>query len=121
MASMQRRRGEKVTLYRPTEVRDRRGNRVLTPLRDSTTVRCSESFDRSNRAEVPGQQQVDQISIRIPWNVDAQLWTAAHFRGEWWDVAAPPARRRGNRHTSHQTVILRRRPQGMQAVADGEG
>lgn len=113
MASMQRRRGEDITLYRPTEQTDRRGNRTLIPNGESVTVRCAESFDRSNRAEVPGQQKVEQISVILPQDVDAQLWTVALFRGEYWDVSAPPARRRGSRHVRHQTALLRIRPGDM--------
>ena len=121
MASMQRRRGEEITLYAPKEVTDRRGNRVLIPQGEAVTIRCAETFDRSNRAEVPGQQSVEQISVILSRDVDAQLWTVAYFRDAWWDVSAPPAQRRGNRHTRHQTAILRRRPGSMGLRFDGEG
>lgn len=110
MASMQRRRGEKIRLYRATETRDRRGNRTKVPLGEYIDVRCHESHDRSNRAEVPGQLEIDMIQVRLPVDVHAELWTVAKYRDSWWDVSAPPARRVGNRHTAHQTAILRKRP-----------
>ena len=109
MASLQRRRGLKAQFFWPTQTTDRRGNKVLDPLGDSIEARVSESFDRANRAEVPGQQSVEQIDVIAPVHITAPLWSVVKYRGEWWDVTSAPARRNGRR-VKHLTVNLRHRP-----------
>ena len=102
----------KATLYRGVEVADRRGNvQVMASKDDPHVVHAHEVHDRSNRAEVPGQAQVDVITLRIPHRLDGiALYSLAEWHGEWWDVVSPPANRVGTRHTRHTTIQLRWRP-----------
>lgn len=114
MASRQRRRGQPVKFWaRKLEV-DRRGNEILRAdvSRPPDYVTTAASFpQRSARAEVPGQQQIDIVRLivtKLP--EDAGIWAICEWRGDYWDVVAPPAYRQGTRHTEHWSVDIRRRP-----------
>ena len=107
--SLQRRRGKPIVFYWPTEVVDRRGNKVKRPLGESVVRRAVRSFERSNRAELPGQQGIEQYNMIVDLHTTAPLWTVAFWDDAWWDVAAPPAKRDGRR-VDHLTVTIRRRP-----------
>lgn len=109
--SMQRRRGREVEFFGTVERTSRRGDTVKVPSDAAAWVtRCSESAERSSRAELPGQQGIDVITIRVSAARDVALFDRARYRNLWWDVVAPPSVRNGSRHVQHQTVLLRRRP-----------
>jgi hypothetical protein len=112
MASTQRRRGINVVIYPEKTVTNRRGEKVIVP--DGGTpipTRAAIVPQRSARAELPGQQQVNVtriiVSADLP-NVD--LWASVEIDGHMWDVAAPPAYHHGTRQTRHISIDLRKRP-----------
>ena len=116
MASFQRKRGgQTVTIYRARPSVDRRGNEnyMAVPDLPHVGVKCSQNPDRSTRAEVPGQQEIDVITLRIPPDLaEVNIWSQVLWGERWYDVIAPPAEHLGPRHTRHWTLTLRRRPDG---------
>lgn len=122
MASIQRRRGEWVEFWHEVTSTDRRGNRQQVT-DDPTTppdirVRAALIPDRSSRAEVPGQLEVEMLTCIVQADLaNVGVYSRARARGRWYDIAAPPLLHPGSRHTRHWTVSLRYRP----AVGAGPG
>lgn len=110
--SYQRRRGQTVLVYLLTMITDQRGNDVLVPdLENPVTITAAAIPQRSQRAEVPGQQQIDVVRLIIPANIgDVGLWGRVLYQGDYWDIVAPPAYHHGTRKTRHTSVDIRRRP-----------
>ena len=113
--SVQRTRSQELaTIYRAITVVDNRGNESVQPTMDNPhVVRVHAAPDRSARAEVPGEMQIDVLTLRIPYMLaDVNLRSRVFFREDWWDVVAPPADHGGSRHVRHSTITIRRRPGG---------
>lgn len=106
-------RGEVAEIWAATARADSRGNQTFS-VDDGPptyTVRAAFSADRSARAEVPGQQEIDVVRMIVPHDLPlVNTFARVRWRGVWWDVVAPPARRLGNRHTRHWTLTIRKRP-----------
>lgn len=110
---MQRRRGEVAEIHLVTKRTDARGNVVESPTGEFVSVRGAFTPDRSARAEVPGQQQVNIFRMVTSSDLSGvSLWSRVKWRGFWWDVVAPAAWHIGDRHTRHWSLILRQRPDG---------
>lgn len=113
MSSVQRRRGQEVAFWPETVTHDMRGNRIVFVDMDAepTRVRAAVVPNRANRAEVPGQQEVDVYDAIVDPDIPGMgLWARAFWRGSYWDVASPPAYHHGSPHVRHVTVTMRRRP-----------
>lgn len=110
--SYQRRRGLPVTFYRQKLVTDARNNEVLTVDYDAPITTTAAIFaQRSSKAEVPGQQEIDVVRLMVDWRLpDVDLWSRVVFMGREWDIAAPPAYHHGTRATRHLSVDIRKRP-----------
>ena len=110
--SLQRRRGETIRIYKTGEAENRRGDVVRSPTADYHEVRAAVVADRSARAEVPGQMQIDVVRFLVPHKLEnVDLWSRIWWDGRWWDIAAPPALRIGrHRHNRHWTIVARARP-----------
>lgn len=113
MPSYQRRRGRIAKFWPVTENEDQRGNRVLSA--DTTTEpyvrRAAEFSERSSRAEVPGQQQINVVRLIVDHEMPGVgLWSLCEWEGEMWDVIAPVAYHHGTRQVRHWSVMIRRRP-----------
>lgn len=108
----QRRRGSRITIYPFAMKRDARGNDVKVPDFDNPIVRrASWTPQRSSRAEVPGQVEVNVIRVQLPPDLpNVGLWAEVDFLGKRWDVAAPPSEYGGTRHVRHDSVDLRELP-----------
>lgn len=93
-------------------VQDNRGNDVITPYpNDPVRVRAAQIPQRSSKAEVPGQQQINITRIICDPNLpDVNLWSRVRMDGRMWDVASPPALHYGTRRTRHWSIDLRERP-----------
>lgn len=108
----QRKRGLHAQVWRTTRYTDRRGN--TTEMADPAgplTVRCAIIPQRSARAEVPGQQQINVVRMIVgPELTDLSLWSRVEVLGKTWDVVTPPAYRHGSRRTRHWSLDLRERP-----------
>ncbi|MFI5840550.1 phage head-tail adapter protein [Catenuloplanes sp. NPDC051500] len=113
MSSHQRRRGVTVKVWPTTATTNRRGDEVLTVDMDAPpiTVRAAMIPQRSSKAEVPGQQQINVIKMIVPANLPGvDLWSRVEWNGQLWDVAAPPSYHHGTRQTRHWSLDLRERP-----------
>ena len=110
--SYQRRRGVKVKVWKTKEVTDNRGSKVRVP--DLTTYieeTVAQIPQRSARAEVPGQAEINVVRIIIDPNIkDVDLWSRVELNGKLWDIVTPPAYHHGTRHTRHWSLDLRERP-----------
>lgn len=112
--SYQRRRGQRVTLYPQKKVVDRRGNEQYAPDLDRPIhTRAAGIPQRSSRAEVPGQLEVNVVRLIVKANLEGvTLWGQVEWDGSTWDIAAPPAKRAGTRHVRHWSIDIRERPNG---------
>ena len=113
---MQRRRGEPVTIALAIDRVDLRGNVVRMPTKTSPRVkaRAWQYSDRSSKAEVPGQMDIDVIRLgvesRDPNFELMDIFARIQWQGHWWDLVAPPTHQTGVRQTRHKTLTARRRP-----------
>jgi len=111
--SRQRRRGQPITVYPRKKTIDKRGNDYLTPDLDKPYhLTAAVIPQRSSKAEIPGQQQIDVVRLIIDPDVseDIGLWGRVIYNGHEWDIAAPPAYHHGSRGTRHWSIDIRRRP-----------
>ena len=112
--TIQRRRGQPVTLWPLKKTIDGRGNEVVEPDYDKPITRkASVIHQRSSRAEVPGQVAVDVYRLTLPTDLEGVgLWSVVEWRGIRWDVIAPPAYRHGTRGVRHLSMDIRATPHG---------
>ncbi|MFE4451423.1 phage head-tail adapter protein [Streptomyces sp. NPDC056796] len=112
MSSYQRRRGIPAKVYKTVEHVDGRGNKVLVVDLDSPMdVRCALIPQRSSKAEVPGQQQINITRMIVDSHLpDVTLWSRVEVLGQQWDIVTPPAYHHGTRQTRHWSIDIRERP-----------
>lgn len=112
VSSIQRRRGQEALVWKTQVVTDRRGNKVVTAEgTDPISVLAAFIPQRSARAEVPGQQQINVVTMIVdPDLPEVDLWSRVEWNGRQWDVVSPPAFHNGTRHTRHWSMNLRERP-----------
>ncbi|MFI2673899.1 phage head-tail adapter protein [Streptomyces albidoflavus] len=91
---------------------DRRGNTVQSADPASPiTVTAAFIPQRSARAEVPGQQQINVVRMLVRAGIEGlDLWSRVEWAGKSWDVVSPPAYHHGDRRTRHWSLDLRERP-----------
>lgn len=109
----QRRRGQAATIYKSAPVTDDRGHTVYMPDADGPhEVTAVFIPQRSARAEVPGQMQINVYRMIVdPDLTDVDLWSRVEWQGATWDVVTPPAIHYGvRRHTHHWSIDIRQRP-----------
>lgn len=116
--SVQRRRGQKALVYASKTVEDRRGNHLrIVDMDNPIEVRAAFIPQRSGRAEVPGQSQINVTRMIVDAHLEGvDLWSRVLWMGLEWDVAAPPSYRHGSRHVRHWSIDLRQRPLPDEAV-----
>ena len=112
--SIQRRRANRieVTFEKTKLATDLRGNPVRqTDSADTYTTVAAWMPERSARAEVPGQQQIDVARLIVEADIpDVDIWSTVIVRGGRWDIVSPPEYHHGTRHLRHWSVFIRRRP-----------
>lgn len=110
--SVQRRRGLTARVWKQKTIKDRRGNNVVVADADGPhVVRVAQIPQRSARAEVPGQAEINVTRILVdPHLDDVGLWSRVEFMGKSWDIVTPPAYHHGDRKTRHWSIDLRERP-----------
>lgn len=102
-----------ITVFPRTQQANRRGEEQWFPNWDAPVkTRMGITVDRTSRAEVRGNVEIEVYQIRIPASIQGVgpgatiLWDDAE-----WDVVAPPMVRPTRTHSvRHQTVQIRRRP-----------
>jgi len=108
---MQRDRGELAYIYPVIKTTDSRQNIIEAATSAFLTVRGAFSPDRSARAEVSGQQQVNVFKMVTSSDLSGvSLWSLVKWRNSWWDIISPPAWHIGDRHTRHWSITIRWRP-----------
>lgn len=112
MSSRQRRRGQIARIWKTVETVDNRGNVVLVADADGPyEVRVAVIPQRSARAEVPGQQQINITRLIVDADLsDVTLWSRVELHGKQWDIVTPPAYHHGTRKTRHWSIDVRERP-----------
>lgn len=112
--SQQRRRGLTATIWRIKQVTDTRGNtQSMADPASKFTVRCAIIPQRSARAEVVGEVQINVIRIIVDdkWYSDISLWGRVEVLGSTWDIVTPPEYHHGPRGVRHVSIDLRERPE----------
>lgn len=112
VSSRQRRRGQLTKVWKQQLVIDNRGNEVWVADADGPhEVRAAFIPQRSSRAEVPGQTQINVTRMIVDANLtDVGLWSRIEHDGKQWDVVSPPALHWGTRKTRHWSIDIRERP-----------
>lgn len=111
--SVQRRRGDIARVWKTRTLTDNRGNKVVVAHDDGPyEVRAVFIPQRSARAEVPGQAQINVTRMIVSADLaDVNLWSRVEWQGKEWDIVTPPSYRHGvKRHTRHWSIDLRERP-----------
>lgn len=108
----QRKRGDIIKVYKTSLVTDRRGNETITWVpTDPHVVHASITPVRGSRAEVPGQQEINVYHCTVPPDLTlVDLWSRVEWKGNTWDVVAPPVAHKGTRATRHWSFDIRLRP-----------
>lgn len=112
MSSRQRRRGVTAKVWKTVLHTDSRGNKVLVADPNGPVeVRCALIPQRSSKAEVPGQQQINITRMIVDADLpDVTLWSRVEVLGTQWDIVTPPAYHHGTRKTRHWSIDIRERP-----------
>lgn len=110
--TLQRRRGKTARFWLAKPTTNFFGDKVQTALDGPYETRVWVIPQRSSRAEVPGQQEINVIRIGVDPAIDATIWARVEIDGQFYDVASPPGRRYGSRHVRHQSIDLRLRTVG---------
>lgn len=110
--SVQRRKGETARVWKTIKAIDARGNETLhADPANPHVVRAAFIPQRSSRAEVPGQQQINVVRMIVDADLaDVGLWSRVEWRGSEWDVVTSPSYHVGTRHTRHWSIDIRERP-----------
>ncbi|MEU9126585.1 phage head-tail adapter protein [Kitasatospora sp. NPDC048540] len=110
--SRQRRRGQTARIWKTKTITDHRGNEVIMADADGPhEVQAAFIPQRSARAEVPGQQQINVVRMLVDPDLDdVTLWSRVEYGGRQWDVVSPPAYHHGTRRTRHWGIDIRERP-----------
>ena len=107
--SVQRKRGQMIKYWLSVETTNLRGDKVDRALDGPYETRAWVIPQRSSRAEVPGQQEINVFRLGVDASLNIDLWARIEWQGGEWDIVSPPALRFGTRHTRHKTVDIRRR------------
>lgn len=115
MSSRQRRHGIEARVWKTVTHEDKRGNKILVAedpdVVEPHVVRCALIPQRSARAEVPGQQQINITRMIVDADLeDVTLWSRVELLGKTWDIVTPPAYHHGTRKTRHWSIDIRERP-----------
>lgn len=113
MTTIQRKRGQPARIWKTKTVTDNRNNKIIIADADGPyEVKAVFIPQRSARAELPGQQQINVTRMLVkPDLVGVELWSRVEAMGKVWDVVAPPAYHHGTkRHTRHWSIDIRERP-----------
>ena len=119
MTIQRRRTGHDIKVYARTLHTDRRGNPqyIANDVTPAWEGRGWIIPDRSQRAEVGGQQEITVYTLGIkdlPEITEGAvgLWSYVEWQGKLWDIIQPPLFHYGvKRHTRHWTISIRKRPE----------
>lgn len=112
--SLQRRRGQKATVYPEVRIKNARDETVIVPdMENGIEVRAAFIPQRSTKAEVPGQVGIDVTRMILRHDLpNVGLFSQVRWRGRLWDVASPPSYHHGTPLVRHYSMDIRARPHG---------
>lgn len=94
-------------IFPEVEIINNRGERIMMPADEPVKIRVTTSVDRSADAELPGQVSVKVMRV-LARSAPVGSWAGVEFRGERWDLAAPPRFTHGlSRATRHVEFTIR--------------
>lgn len=100
---------ETMLIYPEVVTTNARGDEVRIPADEPVVIRVTTSAQRQGDAELPGQVSIKAMRC-ITRDAPVGSWARIVFRGEEWDLAAPPRFTPGiTRNTQHVEFIIRSR------------
>lgn len=112
--------GELMHVYPHVEHTDSRGNKVMLPAHEPITIRVTASEDRGSDAEIAGQISSEVLRI-LTRSVPGNSWSRIMFRGEAWDIVAPPIRTHGlTPYMRHVEFNIRSRNSRHDGIPNGD-
>lgn len=100
---------EVMLIYPEVLVVNARGDQVRVPAAEPVEIRVTTSAQRQGDAEIPGQVSIKTMRC-ITRDAPVGSWARIVFRGEDWDLAAPPRFTPGvSRNTRHVEFVIRSR------------
>lgn len=100
---------ETMLIYPEILTTNARGDEVRVPSETPVEIRVTTSSQRQGDAELPGQVSIKAMRC-ITREAPVGSWARIIFRGEEWDLAAPPRFTPGvSRNTQHVEFIIRSR------------
>jgi hypothetical protein len=100
---------EQMFIYPEVTVTNARGERVRIPATTPVEIWVTSSTQRQGDAEIAGQVSIKSMRC-ITRSAPVGSWARIVFRGEEWDLAAPPRFTTGvSRATQHVEFIIRSR------------
>lgn len=100
---------ETMLIYPEVLTHNARGDEVRVPADEPVEIRVTTSAQRQGDAEIPGQVSIKAMRC-IARDAPVGSWARIVFRGEEWDLAAPPRFTPGlSRATRHVEFVIRSR------------
>lgn len=100
---------ETMLVYPEVVTINARGDEVRVPAIEPVEIRVTTSAQRQGDAEIPGQVSIKTMRC-IAREAPVGSWARIVFRGEEWDLAAPPRFTPGvSRNTKHVEFVIRSR------------
>lgn len=100
---------ETMLIYPEVTTTNARGDSVRIPAEVPVEIRVTTSSQRQGDAELPGQVSIKAMRC-ITRDAPVGSWARIVFRGEEWDLAAPPRFTPGvSRNTQHVEFVIRSR------------
>lgn len=100
---------ETMLIYPEVLTHNARGDEVRVPSDVPVEIRVTTSAQRQGDAELPGQVSIKAMRC-ITRDAPVGSWARIVFRGEEWDLAAPPRFTPGvSRNTQHVEFVIRSR------------
>jgi len=108
------RNAQSAIVYKTTSVVDDRGNeQVQVDMDNGVEVMAAFTAASTRDIAVAGQATHEQYTMIVRPDIpDVGMWSVVEWRGEFWDVVAPPEYHHGTRHVRHWSVKIRRRMGG---------
>lgn len=108
------RNAQDAIVYKTTTITDDRGNeQVQVDMDNGINVKAAFIPRSSREISTAGQAVHEAYTMTIKADIpDVGMWSTVEWRGEFWDVTAPPEYHHGTRHVRHWTVEVRRRMGG---------
>lgn len=109
MTIQRKQRGIKIQYWKVRKETNLRGDEVLLADDGPYETKAWIIPQRSQKAETPGQQQINVKRIGLDPSLDLSTWSKIRWNGDEYDFVNPPGLRLGTRHVRHWVVDVRLR------------